>query len=148
MLEALKQAQIAYDLGEVPVGAVITQRLNGKIIAKAHNMMQTSGNPLKHAEMIVIDMACKKLGNKNLSNCDLYVSLEPCAMCASAVSHSRLGRLFYGASDQKQGAVENGVRFFTNTSCHWRPEVYHGMLFYESQELMQNFFKRIRNDGV
>jgi len=145
MSTALEHALYAHVSGEVPVGAVIVQRSSGQIISSGYNQVETDNNPLRHAEMIAIEMACKELKTKNLSECDLYVTLEPCAMCTSAIANSRIGRLFYGASDSKQGAVENGVRFFTQTSCMHRPEVYEGIMAEESRELIRTFFERLRH---
>ena len=144
MEESLKQARKALIQDEVPVGAIIVNRLNGKIIAKAHNMVEAKNNALLHAEMIVITKACKILGSKNLSDYDIYVNLEPCTMCAAAISYTRIGRLFYGAADPKQGAVENGVRFFTSSSCFHRPEIYDGLLADISSDLIKSFFQKIR----
>ncbi len=144
MLLALEEAKLAKKLGEVPVGCVIIERSSGKVIAKSYNQMQQGNNPNLHAEMIAISLACKKLGNKNLADYDIYVTLEPCTMCASAISNARLGRLYYGASDIKQGAVENGVRFFTSSSCMHRPEIYSGIQIIEATKLLKNFFSNLR----
>jgi len=145
MITALEHALYAQVSGEVPVGAVIVQRSSGQIISSGYNQVETDNNPLRHAEVIAIDMACKELKSKNLSECDLYVTLEPCAMCSAAISHARIGRLFYGTADVKQGAVENGVRFFTQGSCMHRPEVYDGIMAEESRELIRTFFERLRH---
>ena len=145
MITALEHALYAHVSGEVPVGAVIVQRSSGQIISSGYNQVETDNSPLRHAEIIAIEMACKELKTKNLSECDLYVTLEPCTMCTSAISHSRIGRLFYGASDVKQGAVEHGVRFFTQTTCMHRPEVYEGIMAEESRELIRTFFERLRH---
>lgn len=144
MREALENAMYAKSSGEVPVGAVIVERSSGQILSRGYNQMETTSNPLRHAEMIAIEAACKELKSKNLSDCDLYVTLEPCAMCSAAISYSRINRLFYGASDKKQGAVENGVRFFTQHSCMHRPEVYEGIMAEESKALLQAFFENLR----
>lgn len=144
MISALEHALYAHVSGEVPVGAVIVQRNSGQIISSGYNQVETDNNVLRHAEVIAIEMACKELKTKNLSECDLYVTLEPCTMCAAAISYSRIGRLFYGASDIKQGAVENGVRFFTQPTCFHRPEVYNGIMAEESGELIRTFFERLR----
>ena len=142
---ALENALYAQVSGEVPVGAVIVERSSGQIISAGYNQVETENNPLKHAEIIAIDSACKALRSKNLSEYDLYVTLEPCAMCSAAISHARIGRLFYGASDPKQGAVENGVRFFTQSTCMHRPEVYDGIMAEESRGLIRAFFEHLRN---
>lgn len=141
---ALEQARQACESGEVPVGALLVHRQKNEIIAARHNMVEAKSNPLLHAEMMVIEEACTKISSKNLCEYDLYVTLEPCAMCASAISHARIGRLFYAASDIKQGAVEHGVRFFTSNSCFHRPEIFSGILSEESQIMLQNFFKIAR----
>ena len=148
MQEAIKQAEIALLSNEIPVGAVIVEHKSGKIVSKAHNLMQQKNNPTFHAEIVAINSACDILGSKNLSNCDIYVSLEPCAMCAAAISYARLRRLFYSASDPKQGAVENGVRFFTSTSCFHCPEIYLGLMSEISLQLMKSFFSKIRKDSL
>ncbi len=148
MKEALKEAQKAYDAGEVPVGCIIVDRQTSKIIAKAHNLMQSMKNPNLHAEMLAIDMACSEKDNKNLLDCDIYVTLEPCTMCASAISNARLSRLYYGASDLKQGAVENGVQFYTSGSCMHRPEIYSGINAHESSEIIESFFGKLRKNKL
>lgn len=148
MVAALAEAQKAYDIGEVPVGCVIVDRKNSKVIAQTHNLMQSKQNPNLHAEMLAIDIACNKKDNKNLSDCDIYVTLEPCTMCASAISNARLGRLYYGASDLKQGAVENGVRFYTSSSCMHRPEIYSGINAHESGEIIESFFGKLRKNKL
>ncbi|MES2215007.1 MAG: nucleoside deaminase [Pseudomonadota bacterium] len=144
MRQALEQAMNAAAHNEVPVGAVIVNRLDREIIARAYNKVETENNAIAHAEILAINTACRMLNTKNLAECDLYVTLEPCAMCSAAISHSRIGRVFYGASDPKMGAVENGVRFFTNHTCHHRPEIYVGMMAEESEVLLKNFFKGLR----
>jgi len=144
MQVAMQYAKKAYIAGEIPVGCVIVNRDSGKIIAKSYNMMQQAKNANLHAEMVAINLACKKINSKNLSNCDLYVTLEPCTMCASAISNARIGRLYYGAYDAKQGAVENGVRFYTSRACLHRPEIYSGLCSAESEELLKSFFIDLR----
>ena len=144
MTLALKEAQKAFLKDEVPVGVVIVNAETGQIVAKAHNQTEHGGDPTKHAELLAIQKACKKLGAKRLWNCDMYVSLEPCTMCAAAISFARIKKLFIGATDEKGGAVLNGVRFFESKTCHFKPEVCHGILAAESQELLQNFFKNKR----
>ncbi len=145
---ALAEAQKAYDAGEVPVGCVIVERDSSQVLAVAHNLMQKEKNPNMHAEILAINLACKKIDNKNLSNCDIYVTLEPCTMCASAISNARLDRLYYGASDLKQGAVENGVRFYTNNSCMHRPEIYSGLNENESSRIIESFFGNLRKNKL
>lgn len=144
MQKALKQAQIAFDNNEVPVGAVIVDRLNHEIIASSYNKSEEANNALYHAEIIAINEACKVISSKNLIDYDIYVTLEPCAMCAAAIAHSRLKRLFYGASDHKHGAVESNLRYFNSKACFHRPEIYSGILVKESSLLMKEFFRKIR----
>lgn len=141
---AYKQATIAFKKGEVPVGCVMIDRNSGQILAKAHNLCETKKNPTLHAEIIAIGLACKKINNKNLSNCDIYITLEPCAMCASAISNAKIQRVYYSAVDKKQGAVENGIRFFNSRSCLHRPEIYSGLMKNESETLLRDFFAKLR----
>jgi tRNA(adenine34) deaminase len=122
---ALEQARAAGEAGEVPVGCVIVH--DGVIIAQAGNRTLTDADPTAHAEIVAVRQAASLLGSERLSDCDLYVTLEPCAMCAGAVSFARIRRLYYGAADPKGGAVDNGVKFFTSPTCHHRPEVYGGL---------------------
>jgi tRNA(adenine34) deaminase len=145
MKEALKLAQKAASQGEVPVGAVIVDPKENKIIARAYNSCETLANPLKHAEMIAIDKACKKVGSKNLKGYHLYVTLEPCAMCATAISYARLSRVYYGATDKKFGAIESGVRIYS-TAALYKPEIYSDILAQESQDLLKEFFQFLRKD--
>lgn len=144
MEEALQQAQIAFDEREIPVGAVIVNRVSGKIIVKAHNMVEQANNALLHAEIVAINQASALLSSKNLSGHDIYVTLEPCVMCAAAISFSRISRLFYGANDPKQGGIENGCRFFNSNSCFHSPEIYGGLSADFAQKLIEEFFKKIR----
>jgi len=143
MEEALDQAYLAYQCGEVPVGALIVFR--GEVIARAHNLTHKTYDPTGHAEIRVIRAACQKLRCERLVGCDLYVTLEPCAMCAAAISFARIRRLYYGADDKKGGAVENGARFFTQPTCHHAPEIYTGFCEDEASSLLQNFFATKRN---
>ncbi|KAJ6644816.1 tRNA-specific adenosine deaminase [Pseudolycoriella hygida] len=122
--EALQQAQIAFDKNEVPVGAILVDRVTRKIVVKAHNMVQQAQNPLFHAEIVAINQISKLSSNKNLSRYDMYVTLEPCFMCAAAIAFSRIGRLFYAANDPKQGGIENEKGFFNNKACFHHPEIY------------------------
>lgn len=142
MEEALRQAKIAFEKDEVPVGAAII--CEGKIIASSHNENRVLSDPTAHAEILVLQKAAKILGSFRLDNCDLYVTLEPCTMCAAAISLSRIRRLYYAASDKKFGAVENGVKFFSSSSCHHKPEIYSDISAQESRELLQKFFKSKR----
>ncbi len=135
---ALDAAARAADAGEVPVGAVVT-RGNG-IVAVAPNRMRALGDPTAHAEMEAIRMALAELGTGRLDGCDLWVTLEPCAMCAGAIAHTRIDRLYYGAGDEKGGAVAHGPRFFTQPTCHHRPEIYAGLGEIESATMLRDFF--------
>jgi tRNA(adenine34) deaminase len=139
---ALAQARVAQTLGEVPIGAVVTHQ--GDIIARAGNRTRTLGDPTAHAEILVVRMACEALGSQRIDACDLYVTLEPCAMCAGAISHARIRRLYYGAADAKGGAVEHGPRFFSQPTCLHAPEVYAGLAEAESANVLKEFFKGLR----
>jgi tRNA(adenine34) deaminase len=145
---ALDEARLAYSQGEIPVGCVVVDRLTGSIVSIAHNMSEQDKNPNLHAEMIAIDRACKKINNKFLLNCDIYITLEPCTMCSSAISNARIARIYYAASDEKQGAVENGIRFYTTDSCFHRPEIYSGIHKFESEELITSFFSKLRKSKL
>lgn len=136
---ALRQARLAGERGEVPVGAVIA--LDGKIMAEAGNRTRETNDPTAHAEMLAIREACATLDAERLSGADLYVTLEPCAMCAGAISFARIRRLYFGASDEKGGAVINGPRFFTQATCHHAPDVYPGMGEREAAALLKEFFR-------
>jgi tRNA(adenine34) deaminase len=142
MDEALAEARVAQTLGEVPIGAVITHQ--GAIIARAGNRTRTLNDPTAHAEILAIRMACEALGSQRIDDCDLYVTLEPCAMCAGAISHARIRRLYYGAPDAKGGAVEYGPRFFSQPTCMHAPEIYGGLAETEAGELLKSFFQCLR----
>lgn len=135
---ALELAADAAAAGEVPVGAVIMR--GDEVIATAANAMCGGHDPTAHAEMEAIRAASARLARQRLDDCDLYVTLEPCAMCAGAISHARIERLYYGASDPKGGAVEHGARIFTHPQCHHRPEVYGGLGEGEAAGLLKGFF--------
>ena len=135
---ALEEARAAQAAGEVPVGCVIVR--DGTVIARAGNRTLADRDPTAHAELIALRVAAAALGSERLSDCDLYVSLEPCAMCAAAMSFARIRRLYYGAADPKGGAVESGVRFFASPTCHHRPEVYGGINETEAAALLRGFF--------
>ncbi|MGL4404796.1 MAG: nucleoside deaminase [Notoacmeibacter sp.] len=139
---ALAEAKLAETLGEVPIGAVITH--NGAIIARAGNRTRTLNDPTAHAEILAIRMACELLNSPRITDCDLYVSLEPCAMCAGAISYARIRRLYYGAADEKGGAVDHGPRFFHQPTCFHAPDVYSGFAQSQSSELLKAFFERLR----
>lgn len=138
-------AKKAGALNEVPVGAVIVDPKDNKIISKAHNLSKKKKDPTAHAEMLAISKACKKLGEERLTGFDMYVSLEPCPMCAQAISNARIRRLYFAASDEKSGGVINGPKIFSSSSCHHKPEVYSGMMEEEAGEILKNFFKSKRN---
>ena|SRR6185436_1149341 len=142
MDDALGQARDAQAASEVPVGAVIVR--DGAIIALAGNRTLRDRDPTAHAEILAIRMATRTLRSERLTDCDLYVTLEPCAMCTAAISFARIRRLYYGAVDPKGGAVENGVRFFASPTCHHRPEVYGGIGESEAGALLRDFFKARR----
>ncbi len=139
---ALDEARAAASRGEVPVGCVIVRQ--SEVVAQAGNRTRADKDPTGHAEMIAIRAAAQALGSERLIDCDLYVTLEPCAMCAAAISFARVRRLYFGASDPKGGAVENGVRFFGSPSCHHRPEVYGGIGESECAALLKDFFQARR----
>ena len=139
MSAALEQARAGTAAGEVPVGCVIVR--GGKVIARAHNRTLADCDPTAHCELLAIRAAAGLLNSERLVDCDLYVTLEPCAMCAAAISLARIRRLYYGAADPKGGAVENGVRFFASSTCHHRPEVYGGIGEVEAATLLKDFFR-------
>jgi tRNA(adenine34) deaminase len=138
MDQALDLARAAAANGEVPVGCVVVR--GGQVVAGAGNRTLTDCDPTAHAEMLAIRQAARVLGGERLTDCDLYVTLEPCAMCAGAISFARIRRLYYGALDPKGGAVESGVRFFASPTCHHRPEVYGGIGEGEASALLKDFF--------
>ena len=139
MARALQEAQAAADRGEVPVGAVVVR--DGAILAAAGNSPRAAHDPTAHAEMLAIRAACAALGDERLSGCDLYVTLEPCTMCAAAISFARVRRLYFGALDPKGGAVESGVRFFAQATCHHAPQIYGGLREGEAAALLRAFFQ-------
>jgi tRNA(adenine34) deaminase len=139
---ALDEARAACVRGEVPVGCVIVR--DGAVLARAGNRTLADRDPTAHAEMVAIRAAAAFVGSERLDGCDLYVTLEPCAMCAGAVAFARIRRLYYGAADPKGGAVDNGVKFFASPSCHHRPEVYGGLAEAEAGGLLKEFFRERR----
>ena len=142
MAMALDEARAAGARGEVPVGCVIVR--DGAVVARAGNRTLADRDPTAHAEIIAIRADAASLGSERLEGCDLYVTLEPCAMCAGAVAFARIRRLYYGAADPKGGAVDNGVKFFASPSCHHRPEVYGGLAEAEASALLKEFFRERR----
>lgn len=142
MKSAIYRARIAAKNGEVPVGAVVVK--GGKIISEAYNLVETNRDPTAHAEMLAIRCACEIINSPRLVGCDLYVTLEPCAMCAQAISFARISRLYFGAYDEKGGGVENGARIFSHSTCNHKPEVYGGINESECGELLKEFFREKR----
>ena len=143
MRRALDIAAQAASDGEVPVGAVVMR--NGKVIATAANATRSDNDPTAHAEIVAIRAACAALGTDRLTDCDLWVTLEPCAMCAGAIAHARIARLYYAASDPKGGGVEHGARVFSHPTCHHRPEITTGLGEAESAALLRDFFAERRS---
>jgi tRNA(adenine34) deaminase len=142
MEQALTEARAAAAAGEVPIGCVIVR--DGAVIARTRNATIAARDPTAHAEMLAIRAAAAVLASERLVDCDLYVTLEPCPMCAAAISFARIRRLYYGAADPKGGAVENGVKLFSSPTCHHRPEVYAGISEREAAALLQDFFRTRR----
>ncbi len=136
---ALAEAELAAEAGETPVGAVVVAP-DGRIAGRGHNLVIAASDPTAHAEILAIRQACLAAKSERLPGYDLYVTLEPCAMCAAAISFARLRRLYYGASDPKGGAVEHGPRFFSQATCHHAPEVYGGIRESEAATLLRAFF--------
>lgn len=141
---AIHQAEKAYAQDEVPVGAVIVDSLSGDIIAVAHNEMEQQKDPTAHAEMLAIRRAIVSKGEGRLRDCDLYVTLEPCPMCAQAISFARIRRLYFGAYDSKGGGVDHGAKIFNASSCHHSPEVIGGLEEKECAQLLKKFFENKR----
>jgi tRNA(adenine34) deaminase len=141
---ALGQAQAAAAAGEAPIGAIVVDPATDQVIAAAHNMPIARHDPSAHAEILSLRLAGQKLGNYRLTGLEMFVTLEPCAMCAGAISHARIGRVVSGASDPKGGAIEHGPRFFDQPTCHWRPGVTGGVLADESAALLKGFFRARR----
>jgi tRNA(adenine34) deaminase len=139
---ALVEARTAGSRGEVPVGAVVVR--DGRVLSAAGNSPRALRDPTAHAEILAIRRACGALGDDRLTGCDLYVTLEPCAMCAGAISFARIRRLYYGAADPKGGGIEHGARFFGQPTCHHAPEVYGGLSEDEAARLLRDFFVAFR----
>jgi tRNA(adenine34) deaminase len=140
---ALSEAAAAADRGEVPVGAVLVSP-DGHVLARDGNRTRAGNDPTAHAEMNVIRTACNALGQERLSDCDLYVTLEPCAMCATAISHARIARVYYGASDPKSGGIESGARVYEHSQTHHKPEVYAGIAQDACEAQLKAFFDKLR----
>ena len=143
---ALTEAAAAAERGEVPVGAVVLSPQGG-VIAQAGNRTRELNDPTAHAEMLAIRAACAALGQERLTGCDLFVTLEPCPMCAGAIAHARIARLYYGASDPKSGGVEQGARVFAHPQCHHRPELYDGISGMAAETMLREFFRTKRMGG-
>jgi tRNA(adenine34) deaminase len=143
MDHALREARAAAERGEVPIGAVIVGP-DGTVLASAGNRTEADRDPTAHAEMLAIRQAAAKLGSPRLIDCDLHVTLEPCPMCAQAISFARLRRVYYGASDPKGGGIEHGPRIYAQPTCHHRPEVYSGIAEQEAGDLLRHFFRERR----
>ncbi len=139
---ALEEARAAGERGEVPVGAVLV--LDGAVVAQSGNRTRAENDVTAHAEVAVIRKAARALGQERLAGADLYVTLEPCTLCAAAISFARIRRLYYGAEDPKGGAVENGVRFFAQPTCHHAPDVYSGIGATAAADILRDFFKERR----
>jgi tRNA(Arg) A34 adenosine deaminase TadA len=144
MQRAIALAQAAADAGEAPIGAVVVDPATGEVVAEAHNQPIGLHDPTAHAEVLALRAAAQKVGNYRLTGLTLYVTLEPCAMCAGAISHARIARLVYGAADEKGGAVDHGPRFFEQPTCHSRPAVTLGVLAEESSAMLKAFFRARR----
>lgn len=148
MRMALDLAQAAADTGEVPVGAVVVDEASGTVIARGANGPIGAHDPTAHAEIVALRAAALALGNYRLTDLTLYVTLEPCTMCAGAISHARIGRVVWGADDPKGGAVVHGARIFDLPTCHWKPRTEGGVLADEGATLLRNFFRRRRTGTV
>jgi len=141
---ALAEARAAAERGETPVGAVIVDPSSGEVLAKDGNRTREMSDPTAHAEILVIREACRKAGSERLPGLDLYVTLEPCPICAGAIAAARIARLYYGAPDPKSGGIEQGPRVFSHPQCHHKPEVYGGISEAESGDLLREFFETRR----
>ena len=143
MKEALKEAEKALGKNEVPVGAVLVDEKSQKILSLRHNEIVNQNNPLKHAEILVIEEACKLLKSRYLVNSVIYITLEPCVMCAAAISEARVKRIYFGAYDEKKGSIENGIRIFSNKN-YFKPEIYGGVKEKECAQILKSFFSSKR----
>ena len=144
MEKALEQAELAYKHDEVPVGAVIVNNETKDIIAQSYNLVETTNDPTAHAEIIAIKQACELMKSPRLVNCNIYVTLEPCPMCAQAISFARLNAIYYGAHDLKGGGIENGAQIYNKSSCHHKPEIYSGIYEKECAKILKEFFNKKR----
>ena len=148
MRRALALAQAAAQAGETPVGCVIVDPASGSIVGQGTNQPIGTHDPTAHAEIVALRAAARALGNYRLTGLTLYVTLEPCTMCAGAISHARIGRVVWGADDAKGGGVVNGARFFDQPTCHWRPEILGGVLADDAASLLKEFFRARRGKGT
>ncbi|MDO1558805.1 tRNA adenosine(34) deaminase TadA [Brevundimonas sp. 2R-24] len=148
MRQALDLAQAAADAGEAPIGALIVDEATGKVIAEGANAPISACDPTAHAEIVALRRAAQALGNYRLTGLTLYVTLEPCPMCAGAISHARIGRVVFGAEDPKGGGVVHGPRVFDQPTCHWRPRVEGGLLAEGSADMLRAFFRARRKPGA
>lgn len=144
MRQALALAAQAEQVDEIPVGCLIVNPADGEIIAATYNLSQHSEDATAHAEILALREACRKLGQNRLRNMDMYVTLEPCTMCAAAISFARINHLYFGAYDEKGGAIVNGVKFYEQPTCHHRPMVSSGILQEECSRILKDFFKKKR----
>jgi tRNA(adenine34) deaminase len=144
MALALAEAERAGERGEVPVGAVVVEARTGAVLASAGNRVEELGDPTAHAEMLALRAAAERQGAPRLVDCDLYVTLEPCPMCAAAIAFARIRRLYFGAGDPKGGGVEHGPRIFSQPTCHHRPEIYGGLDEARAAALLKRFFEALR----
>lgn len=144
MAMAFDEARAAESRGEVPIGAVVVHHKTGDVLARAGNRTLEHKDPTAHAEILAIRQACKQQGAQRIPECDLYVTLEPCTMCAGAIAGARIGHVYYGAADPKGGGVEHGAQFFTQPTCHHRPKIHTGFMADECAGLLKNFFKARR----
>ncbi len=144
MQRAMDLARVAAEAGEAPIGALLVDPATGDVAAEAHNQPISLNDPTAHAEVLAMRAAGARLGNYRLTGLTLYVTLEPCAMCAGAISHARIGRVVYGADDAKGGAVAHGPRFFEQATCHSRPQVEGGVMAEEASSMLKNFFRARR----
>ena len=144
MRRALEEAKRAYDRDEVPIGAVLVHEESGEIIAADSNRTRELSDPTAHAESLVIRAACQKYSKQRVPYHNLYVTLEPCTMCAATISFARINKVIFGASDPKGGGVIHGAKFYDQPTCHWRPEVHHGLLAEECGQILKDFFKSKR----
>ena len=148
MRRALALAQAAAQAGETPVGCVIVDPASGAVVGQGTNQPIGTHDPTAHAEIVALRAAARALGNYRLTGLTLYVTLEPCTMCAGAISHARIGRVVWGADDAKGGGVVNGARFFDQPTCHWRPEILGGVLADDAASLLKEFFRARRSKGT